>query len=97
MKRLYWTNPELVETEVEVKKITECKVTTDPVIFHPDEGGQPADIGTIDKANVDNVEIINGQIVHTLDKPLGDGKYIARLNKPHRLYTATQHTEQHII
>ena len=45
MKRLYWTNPELFETEVEVKTISECKIITDPVIFHPDEGGQPADIG----------------------------------------------------
>jgi len=97
MKRLYWTNPELFETEVEVKTISECKVTTEPVIFHPDEGGQPPDIGTIEKANVKNVEIINDQIVHTIDKPLGDGKYIARLNKRHRLYTATQHTAQHII
>lgn len=90
-------NPELFETEVEVKTIADCKVTTDPIIFHPDEGGQPADTGSIEKANVKNVEIIEGQIVHTLDKPLGDGKYIARLNKQHRLYTATQHTAQHII
>jgi alanyl-tRNA synthetase len=97
MKRLYWTNPELFETEVEVKTISECKVTTEPILFHPDEGGQPPDIGTIEKANVKNVEIINGQIVHTIDKPLGDGKYIARLNKQHRLYTASQHTAQHII
>ncbi len=97
MKRLYWMNPELFETEVEVKTISDCKVITDPVIFHPDEGGQPADTGSIEKANVNKVEIINSQIVHTLDKPLSDGKYIARLNKQHRLYTATQHTAQHII
>ena len=97
MKRLYWTNPELFETEVEVKTIGGCKVTTEPVIFHPDEGGQPADIGSIGQANVKNVEIIDGKIVHTLDKPLGDGKYIARLNEQHRLYTASQHTAQHII
>lgn len=97
MKRLYWTNPELLETEVEVKAIAECKVTIDPVIFHPDEGGQPADKGTIDQTNVINAEIINDQIVLTLDKPLFDGKYIARLNKEHRFYTATQHTAQHII
>lgn len=97
MKRLYWTNPELFETEVEVKAIADCKVTIDPVIFHPDEGGQPPDTGSIGQANVKNVEIINGLIVHTLDKPIGDGKYTARLNKQHRLYTASQHTAQHII
>jgi len=97
MKRLYWTNPELFDIVVDVKTIADCQVTTDPVLFHPDEGGQPADTGSIEKANIINVEIINGQIVHTLDKPLGDGKYIAHLNKQHRLYTASQHTAQHII
>ena len=51
-------NPELFETEVEVKTISDCKVITDPVIFHPDEGGQPADTGSIEKANVNKVEIL---------------------------------------
>ena len=32
-----------------------------------------------------------------MDKSLDDGKCTARLNKHHRLYTATQHTAQHII
>ena len=97
MKRLYWTSPDLFEAEVEVKAIAHCKVTIDPIIFHPDEGGQPSDQGEIGEANVCNVEIINGQIVHTLDRPLSDGKYIARLNRQHRLYTASQHTAQHIL
>ena len=83
--------------EVEVKTISDCKVTIDPIIFHPDEGGQLADIGTIGQANVCNVEIVNDQIVLTLDKSLDDGKYIANVNKQHRLYTASQHTAQHII
>jgi len=97
MKRLYWTSPDLFEAEVEVKAIAHCKVTIDPIIFHPDEGGQPSDQGAIGEANVCNVEIINGQIVHTLDRPLSDGKYIARLDRQHRLYTASQHTAQHIL
>ncbi len=97
MKRLYWTNPELFLTEVEVRAISDRKVTIDPVIFHPDEGGQPADIGSIGQANVQNVEIIDGRIVHTLDEPLTNGKYFASVNKQHRFYTASQHTAQHII
>jgi alanyl-tRNA synthetase len=97
MKRLYWTSPELFETEVEVKAIAEAKVTIEPVIFHPEEGGQPADKGTIGQANVCNVEIINGRIVHTLDEPLSDGKYTARVDKQRRFYTASQHTAQHIL
>jgi len=97
MKRLYWTSPELFETEVEVKAIDKCKVTIEPVIFHPEEGGQPADKGTISEANVCSVEIVNGRIVHTLDRTLSDGKYIARVDKQRRLYTASQHTAQHIL
>ncbi len=97
MKRLYWTNPDIYEIEVEVKSISSCRVTIDPIIFHPDEGGQPPDRGTIGQANVLNVEIIEGQIVHTLDQPLNNGRYVASVNKEHRLHSASQHTAQHII
>jgi len=97
MKRLYWTNPDVFEIEVEVKAIADCKVAINPIIFHPDEGGQPADKGTIGGAAVCNVEIVNGQIIHTLDRPLADGKYAARLDKQHRLYTASHHTAQHVL
>jgi alanyl-tRNA synthetase len=97
MNRFYWTNPDTFEIEVEVKAIAGCEVTIDPVIFHPDEGGQPADRGTIGQATVRNVDMVDGRIVHTLDGPLTDGKYVARLDKQHRLYTATQHTAQHIL
>jgi alanyl-tRNA synthetase len=97
MKRLYWTDPDAFESEVEVRTIAGCKVAIHPVIFHPDEGGQPADKGTIGDAMVCNVEMVEDQIVHTLDKPLADGKYTARIDKQHRLYTAAQHTAQHIL
>jgi alanyl-tRNA synthetase len=97
MKRMYWTSPDIFEIEVEVKAVADCKVTVNPIIFHPDEGGQPADKGSIGQAAVCNVEIVNGQIVHTLDRPLSDGKHMAHLNRQHRFYTASQHTAQHIL
>lgn len=97
VKRLYWTNPDAYEVEVEVKSVGDRKVTINPILFHPDEGGQPPDKGWIGECNVLNVEIINGRIVHTLDKPLNDGKYIARVDCRHRLGVARRHTAQHII
>jgi len=97
VKRLYWTNPDVYEVEVEVKSIGDRTVTIDPIVFHPDEGGQPADKGRIGQCDVLNVEIIEGRIVHTLDKPLSDGKYIARVDSRHRLHVARRHTAQHII
>ena len=97
VKRLYWTNPDVYEVEVEVKSAGDCTVTINPVIFHPDEGGQPADKGRIGESEVLNVEIADGRIIHTLDKPLSDGKYIARVDSRHRLHVAHRHTAQHII
>jgi len=97
MKRLYWTNPDCYEIEVEVKSAGDCTVTIEPIVFHPDEGGQPADKGRIGESEVLNVEIIDGRIIHTLDKPLSDGKYIARVDSRHRLHVARRHTAQHII
>jgi len=97
MKRLYWTQPDVFETEVEVVTVGPNQVTIDPILFHPDEGGQPADRGTIGEAVVEDVQVVEGRIVHTLDRPLADGKYVARLDKERRLYTATQHTAQHIL
>lgn len=97
VKRLYWTNPDIYEIEVEVKSVGDCKVTADPIVFHPDEGGQPADRGTIDQADVLDVEIADGRIIHTLSEPLQDGRYVANVDRQHRLITAGQHTAQHII
>ncbi len=97
MKRLYWTQPDVFETEVEVVTVGPNQVTIDPIVFHPDEGGQPADRGVIGEAVVKDVQVVDGKIVHTLDRPLVDGKYVARLDKERRLYTATQHTAQHIL
>ena len=97
VKRLYWTNPDIYEIEVEVKSIGDCKVAIEPVVFHPDEGGQPADKGRIGESEVLSVEVIDGRIVHTLDKQLNDGKYLARVDRRHRLNIARRHTAQHII
>jgi alanyl-tRNA synthetase len=97
MKRLYWTRPDLLEAEVEVTALGDRRVTTDPVIFHPDEGGQPADRGTIGGSAVRSVAVVEGAVVHTLDRPLNDGKHVARLDAEHRRYTASQHTAQHIL
>ena len=94
---MYWTQPDVYEIEVDVKAVADGKVTINPVIFHPEEGGQPADKGTIGEAAVCGVDIVDGQIIHTLDRPISDGRYTARLDKERRLLTATLHTAQHII
>ncbi|MGE5294121.1 MAG: hypothetical protein ACM3VT_04780, partial [Solirubrobacterales bacterium] len=97
MERLYWTHPDTLEAEVDVVEIEPGKVSIDPILFHPDEGGQPADTGTIADATVSDVRVVGGRIVHSLDKPLPSGRYVARVDKDRRLHTATHHTAQHIL
>ncbi len=97
MKRLYWTQPDTLEAEVVVTSLEDGRVTTDPILFHPDEGGQPPDAGTIGEANVLGVEVVDGRIVHRLDRPLSDGRYVACVDRLRREHTASHHTAQHII
>ena len=94
---MYWTHPDVFEAEVQVTTIESGKVVIDPVLFHPEEGGQPADKGVIGDAAISEVRVVAGRVVHTLDRPLPDGRYIARVDKERRLHTATQHTAQHIL
>ena len=97
MKRMYWTHPDTMEAEVEITVVGPCLVTTDPILFHPEEGGQPADKGTIGQAVVCDVRLVEGRVVHTLDRPLADGKHTARLDAEFRGHTAANHTAQHIL
>ncbi|UCD50389.1 MAG: hypothetical protein JSW27_23045 [Phycisphaerales bacterium] len=97
MKRLYWAQPDTFEAEVDVAVVDDRAVTIDPILFHPDEGGQPADLGTIGDANVLNVELVDGRIVHRLDKSLAAGTYTARVDRQRREHTAGHHTAQHIL
>jgi len=97
MKRMYWTHPEVFEAEVEVTEVEPGKVLIDPILFHPDEGGQPADLGAIGDATVRNVQMIDGRVVHILDKPLAAGRHVAHLDRERRLHTSTHHTAQHIL
>lgn len=97
MERMYWTHPEIFEAEVQVRTVEPGKVAIDRILFHPDEGGQPADKGAIGDAVVSDVRVVGGEIIHTLDRPLPDGRHRARVDREHRLCTAAHHTAQHIL
>jgi alanyl-tRNA synthetase len=94
---MYWTEPDVFEAQVEVTVLGPNKAGIEPVLFHPEEGGQPADRGTIGEAVVCDVQLVQGTVVHTLDRPLQGGRHIARVDKERRLCTACQHTAQHIL
>ncbi|MCK5743576.1 MAG: alanyl-tRNA editing protein, partial [Caldisericia bacterium] len=97
MRRAYWNSPDVFEFDVDVVSVGEKKVTINPDVFHPDEGGQPADTGMIGSAVVQSINLEDGQIVITLDLDLKDGKYKATIDRTQRLFTSRFHTAQHII
>ncbi|NTU61571.1 MAG: alanyl-tRNA editing protein, partial [Caldiserica bacterium] len=97
MKRFYWENPFVFEAEVELSQIDGAQFTINPIIFHPDEGGQPPDRGMIGDANIIKIEARDGQAVITLDKPLALGKYKAIIESSNRIVQSRRHTAQHVI
>lgn len=97
MKRFYWENPLVFETEVELSQIDGSQCTINPIVFHPDEGGQPPDKGTIGDANIIKIEAKDGQAIITLDKPLSSGKYLAKIEQENRISQSQRHTAQHVI
>ena len=97
MKRQYWTDPERSNFEVDLIPIGGNEFIMEPVVFHPDEGGQPPDRGTIDDANVLDVQFKNGKVCVKLDRDLAPGKHTAKIDIHTRLENSRQHTAQHII
>ncbi|MCL1908510.1 MAG: DHHA1 domain-containing protein [Holophagaceae bacterium] len=89
------------ELGAEVVKVLEldgkpCVVLSDTILF-PEGGGQPGDRGTVGNANVLDVKVVQGEIVHILDRPLGQGSVTVRLDWERRFDNMQQHTGQHLL
>ena len=62
-------------------KVIDCRknengfeVILDKTAFFPEGGGQYADTGKIGEADINDVQIINGEIVHYADRALNIGE-----------------------
>lgn len=86
-------------------KVLECvpdgekfRVVLDRTAFYPEGGGQPADIGVLNTANVLDVQEHGGVIFHTADRPFPAGETVTgSVNWPHRFRLMQQHTGEHIV
>ena len=73
-------------------------VLFDRTVFFPNKGGQPCDIGTAGEASVTDCSERNGELVHTVDRPLAPGeKVLLTIDKERRLDIMRQHTGEHIL
>jgi alanyl-tRNA synthetase len=98
---LFYQDIDRAEFEATVIEIREGKrgwqVVLDRTCFYPEGGGQPADKGWINGIPVTDVQKVDGQILHYLDKDPGTGTVSAGIDMEWRRDYMQQHTGQHII
>jgi len=103
--KLYWSEPHLREFMARVVEIFELDgrkaVVLDQTAFYPEGGGQPNDIGVINRAPVNYVSIDDdGRIIHHIegDIPFAIGDEVAgEIDWNRRREMIQQHTGQHIL
>jgi alanyl-tRNA synthetase len=72
-------------------------VVLEETAFYPTGGGQPFDTGTLNDSQVINVEEIDGEIRHYVDKPLSMGEVKGLIDWDRRFDHMQQHAGQHIL
>lgn len=101
-KKLYYDDAMIQTFE---SKVVECtaqngkySVVLDATCFFPTMGGQNADTGKIDNANVLDVTEQNGIITHITDTPLEVGKTVTgQIDFDIRFRKMQSHTGEHIV
>lgn len=74
------------------------EVELDRSIFFPNKGGQPCDVGFINKSYTADVNEVGDRLVHLCDEPLQVGETVTQtLNQMHRFDLMQQHTGEHIL
>jgi len=74
------------------------KILLDKTAFFYEGGGQPSDKGTLDNANVLDVQSVDGEIYHYTDKPLAIGATVTGVLDWETRYDRMQnHSGEHII
>ena len=105
-ERLYYDDPEGMQFEAVVLEVLTAgdapAVVLDQTMFYPEGGGQPADRGTITgeevTAEVQAVELIDGVIVHHVDRAPEKGEIVrGRLDRKRRRRLMQHHTATHLI
>lgn len=102
MNELYYQIPCVREFDAVVTGCTAGKngfeVTLSQTAFYPEGGGQLADSGFIDEAQVTDTRHKNGVIVHFTDKPLETGATVhCRIDWQKRFDHMQAHSGEHIV
>ena len=101
-ERLYYDNAYLTEFDGCVLACREngahFDVLLDRSAFYPTSGGQPFDTGTLGNAQVIDVNVADGDVWHTVTKPLTPGTTVhGCIDWPRRFDHMQQHAADHMI
>lgn len=72
-------------------------VELDATLFHPQGGGQPSDVGTLDNVAVVRVQQQGDKVVHFTAAPLPIGPVTMRIDEAQRRLHARWHSGGHLI
>jgi len=105
-ERLYYDDQERSSFEAVVLDVFEREegydVVLDQTMFYPEGGGQPADHGTLSTddvtANVSDVQIADGVVVHRTDANPGKGEFVrGNVDRRRRRRHMRHHTATHLV
>ena len=101
-KKIFNSDPYLKKFEATVTACTENKgkfdLTLDQTAFFPTGGGQPHDDGEIDGAVVFDVYEKDGEIYHTVARPIEVGKkVVCEIDFEKRFMLMQNHSGEHIV
>ena len=101
-RRLFYEDSHLTDFTARVLSCEPAKegwaVRLSATAFYPEGGGQACDLGTIDAANVVDVQEKEGKILHYCDQKLEIGQTVTgRINWARRFDLMQQHSGEHIV
>ena len=101
-KRLFYRDAYQKEFDGTVLECRRAKkgyeVRLDRTVFYPEGGGQPCDLGTLNKVPVTDVQEKEGEIWHTVESPLPEGTAVhGIIDWQRRFDLMQQHSGEHIV
>ena len=101
-QRLYYDNVYLTAFDAQVIACRPCgdawEVLLDRSAFYPTSGGQPYDTGKLGDARVTDVNVLSGEVWHTVDRPLTVGAAVhGEIDWARRFDHMQQHAADHMI
>ena len=101
-RRLFYEDSHLAEFTAVVTACESAEngwaVQLDATAFYPEGGGQACDLGTLDGANILDVQEKDGKILHYCDKKLEIGQTVTgRIDWVRRFDLMQQHSGEHIV